>query len=98
MFPRRSLLPRCDSTRCSSQAECALASVAMFRDKGGKPMAEILGLGVTHSPLLVGSDARMAGIFGRTLDSPRVPADAKHPANWPAVMQAEWAAHQAGQA
>ena len=28
-------------------------------------MAEILGLGVTHSPLLLGSDARMAGIAER---------------------------------
>ena len=27
-------------------------------------MAEILGLGVTHSPSLVCTDERMAGIFG----------------------------------
>ena len=30
-------------------------------------MAEILGLRGTHSPLLVGTDERMAGIFGRVL-------------------------------
>jgi hypothetical protein len=30
-------------------------------------MAEILGLGVTHSPLLVCTDERVAGIFGRVL-------------------------------
>ena len=36
-------------------------------------MAEILGLGVTHSPLLVGTDDRMAGIFERVLNSERLP-------------------------
>ena len=30
-------------------------------------MAEILGLGVTHALLLVGTDERMAGIFERAL-------------------------------
>ena len=30
-------------------------------------MAEILGLGVTHSPLLVCTDERMAGILERVL-------------------------------
>ncbi len=61
-------------------------------------MAEILGLGVTHSPLLVGSDDRMAGIFERVLNSPRLPAEARAEANWPAQMQQEWAEHQAGRA
>ena len=48
-------------------------------------MAEILGLGVTHSPLLVGSDDRMAGIFERVLNSERLPAAARDPANWPSA-------------
>ena len=59
-------------------------------------MAEILGRGVTHSPLLVGSDERMAGIFERVLGSPRLPQAACDPANWPQQMQREWAEHQAG--
>ena len=42
-------------------------------------MAEILGLGVTHSPLLVGTDERMAGIFERVLNSPRLPPAASDP-------------------
>ena len=50
-------------------------------------MAEILGLGVTHSPLLIGSNERMAGIFERVLNSPRTPAAAKDPANWPPRMR-----------
>ncbi len=61
-------------------------------------MAEILGLGVTHSPLLVGSDERMAGIFERVLGSPRLPQAARDPASWPRQMQREWAEHQAGRA
>jgi hypothetical protein len=61
-------------------------------------MAEILGLGVTHSPLLVGTDERMAGIFERVLNSPRLPPAARDPANWPPQMRQEWADHQAGRA
>jgi hypothetical protein len=61
-------------------------------------MAEILGLGVTHSPLLVGSEERMAGIFERVLNSPRLPASARDPDNWPSQMQQEWAEHRAGRA
>ena len=61
-------------------------------------MAEVLGLGVTHSPLLVDSDERMAGIFERVLNSPRLPPAARDPANWPPQMRQEWAEHQAGRA
>ena len=61
-------------------------------------MAEILGLGVTHSPLLLGSDARMAGITERVLQSPGLPNRMRDPANWPLGMQAEWAEHLAGRA
>jgi hypothetical protein len=46
-------------------------------------MAEILGLGATNSPLLVGDDARMAGIFEHLLKNPRVPPSSTNPANWP---------------
>jgi hypothetical protein len=59
-------------------------------------MAEILGLGVTHSPLLVSNEERMAGIFERALNSPRLPPAARDPANWPPQMRQEWAEHQAG--
>jgi hypothetical protein len=66
--------------------------------RGGNAMAEILGLGVTHSPLLVGSDERMAGIFERVLNSPKLPAAARDPANWPLRMCQEWAEHQSAEA
>lgn len=54
-------------------------------------MAEILALGLTHYPPLCLDDANMAGILGRTLDDPAIPAAAKDPANWPPAMRAEWA-------
>src|SRR5689334_11368162 len=68
------------------------------RNRGDAPVAEVLGLGATHSPLLVGNDARMASIFQRLLQNSRVPPSATDPANWPAAMQHEWAAHQSGDA
>ena len=49
-------------------------------------MGEILGLGVTHYPPLIGPDQKMAGILHRTLESDRVPAAAKDPASWPEPM------------
>jgi hypothetical protein len=59
-------------------------------------MAEILGLGVTHSPPLLGTDERMAGILERVMRSPHVPAAYRDPSGWPEPMRQEWAAHQAG--
>jgi hypothetical protein len=57
-------------------------------------MGEILGLGVTHYPPLIVPDQQMAGILHRTLESPRVPAAAKDPANWPEAMRKEFAANR----
>ena len=50
-------------------------------------MAEILGLGVTHSPLLLGTDARMAGITEHMQQSPRLPDHIRTPSGWPAPMR-----------
>ncbi len=61
-------------------------------------MADILGLGVTHSPPLLGVDESMAGIVTRVVQSPRTPLPMRDPANWPLPMQHEWAEHQAGRA
>jgi hypothetical protein len=61
-------------------------------------MAEILGLGVTHSPLLIGTDERMAGIVERVLRSPRLPEPMREPSAWPAAMRHEWEEHKAGRA
>ncbi len=61
-------------------------------------MAEILGLGVTHSPLLLGTDERMAGITERVLKSPTIPDSMRQPTAWPDEMRREWDAHRAGRA
>ena len=61
-------------------------------------MGDIPGLGVTHSPLLVGTDERMAGIFQRVLNSEHLPPSARDPGLWPPRMQQEWTDHQTGQA
>jgi len=61
-------------------------------------MAEILGLGVTHSPLLLGVDQRMAFITERVLQSPGLPDRMREPGAWPAAMRHEWEEHRAGRA
>ncbi|WP_273735385.1 extradiol ring-cleavage dioxygenase [Mycolicibacterium septicum] len=53
-------------------------------------MAHFLGLGITHYPLLAGTDHHMAGLLRWTLADPDIPAEAKDPANWPPAMRNEW--------
>jgi len=54
-------------------------------------MTEILGLGLTHYPLLSVTDEHMADLLRWTLRDPGIPAAQKDPANWPALMRREWA-------
>jgi hypothetical protein len=53
-------------------------------------MAHFLGLGMTHYPLLAGTDEHMADLLRWTLADPDIPTEAKDPANWSASMRAEW--------
>ena len=53
-------------------------------------MAHFLGIGMTHYPLLAGTDEHMAGLLRWTLQDPDIPAEEKDPENWPAAMRAEW--------
>jgi hypothetical protein len=53
-------------------------------------MAEILGIGISHYPPLSGHDQSMSGILCGRLRDPNVPAEAKDPRNWPALMREEW--------
>ena len=57
-------------------------------------MAQFLGLGLTHYPLLAGTDDHMASLLRWTLQDPDIPAAEKDPANWPALMQQEWGTDQ----
>ncbi len=53
-------------------------------------MSEFLGLGMTHYPLLAGTDEQMAGLLSWTLRDPGIPAELKDPACWPDSMRADW--------
>ena len=53
-------------------------------------MAEILALGISHYPPLHGPDQRMSSILKRMLQNPKLPAELRTPAGWPAEMQSEW--------
>jgi hypothetical protein len=53
-------------------------------------MAEILGLGITHYPLLSVPDRHMADLLRWTLTDPGIPEAEKDPANWPEQMRADW--------
>jgi hypothetical protein len=57
-------------------------------------MGEILGLGMTHVPLLAGRDEDMARILRRMLSDPALPARERDPQHWPAPMRAEWGADE----
>jgi Catalytic LigB subunit of aromatic ring-opening dioxygenase len=53
-------------------------------------MGQILGLGVTHYPPLIGLDQNMAGILRTVLRDPGLPERYRDPANWPAPMRQEY--------
>ena len=53
-------------------------------------MAEFLGLGLTHYPLLSVADNRMADLLRWTLTDPSIPEAEKDPANWPELTRREW--------
>jgi hypothetical protein len=53
-------------------------------------MSRFLGIGMTHYPLLAGTDEHMAGLLRWTLTDPDIPEAEKDPANWPEAMREEW--------
>lgn len=53
-------------------------------------MGEILGVGISHSPLFGMPPDEMSGALRARLNDPKLPAAMKDPANWPAKMCAEW--------
>jgi hypothetical protein len=55
-------------------------------------MAHFLGLGLTHYPLLAGTDDHMASLLRWTLADPDIPETAKDPSNWSGPMRREWGA------
>src|SRR5699024_5866280 len=63
---------------------------------GGDPrteerrMAEVIGLGMTHYPMLAGEDTHMANLMKTVLKDPDIPTDRKDPATWSPLAQEEW--------
>ena len=53
-------------------------------------MGDILGLGVTHSPLFPQPAENMAFLLRKRLADPDIPAEAKDQSKWPDAMRAEW--------
>jgi hypothetical protein len=54
-------------------------------------VGEILGIGTTHYPGLVGTDENLAGALERgVLKDPGLPERLRDPANWPEAMRAEY--------
>jgi hypothetical protein len=53
-------------------------------------MGAILGLGVTHVPLLAGRDENMTRIVRRVLADPDLPERYRTPERWPEAMRQEW--------
>ncbi|MBI2203882.1 MAG: extradiol ring-cleavage dioxygenase [Candidatus Rokubacteria bacterium] len=53
-------------------------------------MGEILGLGMTHYPPLVGVDENMAHILKTVLKDPGLPERYRDPANWPEPLRREF--------
>lgn len=53
-------------------------------------MSDVLGLGLTHYPMLAGSDDHMADLLKNSLRDPDIPDAAKDPANWSDRAQKEW--------
>ena len=55
------------------------------------PLADILGVGMTHFPGLVGTDERGGDSLARVLKyNKRIPAAKKAPGSWPATMWVEF--------
>ena len=53
-------------------------------------MGDVLGLGVTHGPLLIYPPEELPIIWPRSLTRPWVPEEMKDPANWSAPVRDEW--------
>lgn len=53
-------------------------------------MAEFLGLGMTHYPMLAGTDEHMADLLRWTMADPDIPTNAKNPNTWPVTMMQDW--------
>lgn len=54
-------------------------------------MADVVGIGITHYPMLATEDTHMAALMRTILKDPDIPAASKDPANWSEQARREWA-------
>lgn len=57
-------------------------------------MAEFIALGLTHYPMLAGTDDHMAGLLRWTLQDPDIPEEFKDPEGWSVRARSEWGVDQ----
>ena len=53
-------------------------------------MADVLGVGLTHYPMLSGADTHMANLLKTALKDPDIPDEVKDPASWLPLAREEW--------
>jgi Catalytic LigB subunit of aromatic ring-opening dioxygenase len=53
-------------------------------------VSDVLGIGMTHYPMLAGADTHMANLLKTTLKDPDIPEEKKNPGNWSPLAQQEW--------
>ncbi|WP_063016050.1 extradiol ring-cleavage dioxygenase [Nocardia nova] len=53
-------------------------------------MAEVIGVGLTHYPLLAGTDEHMADLLKSALKDPDIPPEVKDRASWSELARREW--------
>lgn len=51
---------------------------------------DVIGLGMTHYPMITTTDEHMASLLRGTLKDPDIPAEAKDPLNWSPLARREW--------
>lgn len=64
--------------------------LAVAISQKGLTVGDFLALGLTHYPLLAGTDEHMAGLLRWTLTDPDIPDAEKDPQNWSESMRADW--------
>lgn len=53
-------------------------------------MSNVIGVGMTHYPMLAGADTHMANLMKTVLKDPDIPPELKDPANWNDLARREW--------
>src|SRR5262245_23662450 len=75
---------------CTDARTCAMVRPRDAHHEEEHGMGDILGLGVTHYPPLIGRDENMATILRTVLRDPGLPERYRDSASWPPAMRREY--------